>query len=104
MYNTGMCCSYCAVYYTHWTQSSFSPEGGAYSSSALKQMVTNIYFPKTDGVTFEQANATQIIGEHFKHSQELPGSGYLNCVNKMKALKTFFSIQVLVLEMSVFQR
>lgn len=39
--------------------------GGAYSSAALRQTATNIYFPKTDGVTFEQANATQIIGECF---------------------------------------
>uniref|UniRef100_A0A3Q3KAP9 Phospholipase A2-activating protein n=1 Tax=Monopterus albus TaxID=43700 RepID=A0A3Q3KAP9_MONAL len=35
--------------------------GGAYSSAALRQMTTNIYFPKTDGVTFEQANTSQII-------------------------------------------
>lgn len=39
--------------------------GGAYSSAALRQTATNIYFPKTDGVSFEQANATQITGEHF---------------------------------------
>uniref|UniRef100_A0A668SLD6 Phospholipase A2-activating protein n=2 Tax=Oreochromis aureus TaxID=47969 RepID=A0A668SLD6_OREAU len=36
--------------------------GGAYSSSALRQ-TTNIYFPKTDGVTFEQANSSQIIAK-----------------------------------------
>uniref|UniRef100_A0A8K9WZG3 Phospholipase A-2-activating protein n=1 Tax=Oncorhynchus mykiss TaxID=8022 RepID=A0A8K9WZG3_ONCMY len=35
--------------------------GGAYSSAASRQTSTNIYFPKTDGVTFEQANATQIM-------------------------------------------
>uniref|UniRef100_A0A8D3DNM3 Phospholipase A-2-activating protein n=1 Tax=Scophthalmus maximus TaxID=52904 RepID=A0A8D3DNM3_SCOMX len=35
--------------------------GGAYSSAALRQIATNIYFPKTDGVTFDQANTTQII-------------------------------------------
>uniref|UniRef100_A0AAQ5ZE53 Phospholipase A2-activating protein n=1 Tax=Amphiprion ocellaris TaxID=80972 RepID=A0AAQ5ZE53_AMPOC len=35
--------------------------GGAYSSAALRRTTTNIYFPKTDGVTFEQANASQII-------------------------------------------
>uniref|UniRef100_A0A8C7NHR0 Phospholipase A-2-activating protein n=1 Tax=Oncorhynchus mykiss TaxID=8022 RepID=A0A8C7NHR0_ONCMY len=34
---------------------------GAYSSAASRQTSTNIYFPKTDGVTFEQANATQIM-------------------------------------------
>ncbi|XP_029931915.1 phospholipase A-2-activating protein [Myripristis murdjan] len=37
--------------------------GGAYSSAALRQTSTNIYFPKTDGVTFEQANTTQIIAK-----------------------------------------
>uniref|UniRef100_A0AAX7UTB4 Phospholipase A2-activating protein n=1 Tax=Astatotilapia calliptera TaxID=8154 RepID=A0AAX7UTB4_ASTCA len=36
--------------------------GGAYSSAALRQ-TTNIYFPKTDGVTFEQANSSQIIAK-----------------------------------------
>lgn len=40
--------------------------GGAYSSAALRQTATNIYFPKTDGVTFEQANTSQIIGEYLK--------------------------------------
>lgn len=44
----------------------FFAGGGAYSSAALRQKSTNIYFPKTDGVTFEQANATQIIGEHLE--------------------------------------
>uniref|UniRef100_A0A3Q1K121 Phospholipase A2-activating protein n=1 Tax=Anabas testudineus TaxID=64144 RepID=A0A3Q1K121_ANATE len=37
--------------------------GGAYSSAALRQMATNIYFPKTDGVTFDQANTSQIIAK-----------------------------------------
>ncbi|XP_036968357.1 phospholipase A-2-activating protein [Acanthopagrus latus] len=37
--------------------------GGAYSSAALRQTATNIYFPKTDGVTFEQANSIQIISK-----------------------------------------
>uniref|UniRef100_A0A3P9M9D4 Phospholipase A2 activating protein n=1 Tax=Oryzias latipes TaxID=8090 RepID=A0A3P9M9D4_ORYLA len=37
--------------------------GGAYSSAALRQTSTNIYFPKTDGVTFDQANASQIISK-----------------------------------------
>ncbi|XP_078132332.1 phospholipase A-2-activating protein [Sander vitreus] len=37
--------------------------GGAYSSAALRQTATNIYFPKTDGVTFEQANSSQIIAK-----------------------------------------
>ncbi|XP_053485199.1 phospholipase A-2-activating protein [Ictalurus furcatus] len=37
--------------------------GSAYSSAALQKSVTNIYFPKTDGVMFEQANATQILAK-----------------------------------------
>ncbi|KAM9833462.1 phospholipase A-2-activating protein-like isoform X2 [Syngnathus typhle] len=38
--------------------------GGAYSSAgAAGQKSTNIYFPKTDGVTFEQANVSQIVGK-----------------------------------------
>ncbi|XP_036407186.1 phospholipase A-2-activating protein [Megalops cyprinoides] len=37
--------------------------GSAYSSAALQQPATNIYFPKTDAVTFEQANATQILAK-----------------------------------------
>lgn len=37
--------------------------GGAYSSAAFRQTATNIYFPKTDGVTFDQANATQIMAK-----------------------------------------
>ncbi|XP_068611928.1 phospholipase A-2-activating protein [Brachionichthys hirsutus] len=37
-----------------------SSGGGAYST-ASRRVVTNIYFPKTDGVTFEQANTAQII-------------------------------------------
>uniref|UniRef100_A0A3Q2D496 Phospholipase A2-activating protein n=1 Tax=Cyprinodon variegatus TaxID=28743 RepID=A0A3Q2D496_CYPVA len=44
--------------------SSLSNAGkGAYSSAAQRQTSTNIYFPKTDGVTFEQANAPQIIAK-----------------------------------------
>uniref|UniRef100_G3Q7X6 PFU domain-containing protein n=1 Tax=Gasterosteus aculeatus aculeatus TaxID=481459 RepID=G3Q7X6_GASAC len=37
--------------------------GGAYSSAAFRQTATNIYFPKTDGVTFEQANSSQIMAK-----------------------------------------
>uniref|UniRef100_A0A8C5I6L2 Phospholipase A2-activating protein n=1 Tax=Gouania willdenowi TaxID=441366 RepID=A0A8C5I6L2_GOUWI len=36
---------------------------GAYSSADLRQRATNSYFPKTDGVMFEQANASQIIAK-----------------------------------------
>ncbi|XP_056605454.1 phospholipase A-2-activating protein [Triplophysa dalaica] len=35
--------------------------GSAYSS--LQKVTTNIYFPSTDGVMFEQANATQILSK-----------------------------------------
>ncbi|XP_037539850.1 phospholipase A-2-activating protein [Nematolebias whitei] len=44
---------------------------GAYSSAAQKQP-TNIYFPKTDGVTFEQANASQIIAKLKELNAEAP--------------------------------
>uniref|UniRef100_A0A8C6TAU2 Phospholipase A2-activating protein n=1 Tax=Neogobius melanostomus TaxID=47308 RepID=A0A8C6TAU2_9GOBI len=37
--------------------------GGAYSSAALRPTTTNIYFPKTDGVTFEQANISLIMAK-----------------------------------------
>ncbi|KAF7706443.1 phospholipase A-2-activating protein [Silurus meridionalis] len=37
--------------------------GSAYSSAALQKSVANIYFPKTDGVIFEQANAAQITAK-----------------------------------------
>uniref|UniRef100_A0A8C2Z6W6 Phospholipase A2-activating protein n=1 Tax=Cyclopterus lumpus TaxID=8103 RepID=A0A8C2Z6W6_CYCLU len=42
---------------------SYSTGRGAYSSAALRQTATNIYFPKTDGVSFEQANSSQIIAK-----------------------------------------
>uniref|UniRef100_A0AAY5ERZ7 Phospholipase A-2-activating protein n=1 Tax=Electrophorus electricus TaxID=8005 RepID=A0AAY5ERZ7_ELEEL len=37
--------------------------GSAYSLAVLQKAATNIYFPKTDGVMFEQANATQILAK-----------------------------------------
>ncbi|XP_062372666.1 phospholipase A-2-activating protein isoform X2 [Sardina pilchardus] len=37
--------------------------GSAYSSAGNRQSRSNIYFPKTDAVTFEQANATQILAK-----------------------------------------
>ncbi|CAB1351713.1 unnamed protein product [Coregonus sp. 'balchen'] len=47
--------------------------GGAYSSAASRQTSTNIYFPKTDGVTFEQANATQIMAKLRELNSGAPG-------------------------------
>uniref|UniRef100_A0A674D7I8 Phospholipase A2-activating protein n=1 Tax=Salmo trutta TaxID=8032 RepID=A0A674D7I8_SALTR len=47
--------------------------GGAYSSAASRQTSTNIYFPKTDGVTFEQANATQIMAKLRELNGGAPG-------------------------------
>ncbi|XP_053715871.1 phospholipase A-2-activating protein [Synchiropus splendidus] len=44
---------------------------GAYSSAALRQS-TNIYFPKTDGVAFEQANTTQIFAKLKELNSEAP--------------------------------
>uniref|UniRef100_A0A8C1EK34 Phospholipase A2-activating protein n=1 Tax=Cyprinus carpio carpio TaxID=630221 RepID=A0A8C1EK34_CYPCA len=35
--------------------------GSAYSSSSLPNAKTNVFFPNTDGVMFEQANTTQIL-------------------------------------------
>nr|XP_029530441.1 phospholipase A-2-activating protein-like [Oncorhynchus nerka] len=46
---------------------------GAYSSAASRQTSTNIYFPKTDGVTFEQANATQIMAKLKELNRGAPG-------------------------------
>lgn len=40
-----------------------SPGGSAYSSSSRQKATTNIFFPNTDGVMFEQANITQILGK-----------------------------------------
>lgn len=37
--------------------------GSAYSSASRQKTTTNIYFPNIDGVMFEQANATQILGK-----------------------------------------
>lgn len=41
----------------------FSVGMSAYQSTAAK--VENIYFPKKDAVTFDQANPTQILGQCF---------------------------------------
>uniref|UniRef100_A0A674EMQ7 Phospholipase A2-activating protein n=1 Tax=Salmo trutta TaxID=8032 RepID=A0A674EMQ7_SALTR len=46
---------------------------GAYSSAASRQTSTNIYFPKTDSVTFEQANATQIMAKLKELNGGAPG-------------------------------
>lgn len=48
-----------------------SSGGSAYSSAALQNSVTNIYFPKTDGVMFEQANATQIMCKSSPQSERI---------------------------------
>ncbi|XP_048826154.1 phospholipase A-2-activating protein isoform X1 [Brienomyrus brachyistius] len=37
--------------------------GSAYSSAANQQSSPNIYFPKTDAVTFDQGNTTQILAK-----------------------------------------
>ncbi|XP_062304996.1 phospholipase A-2-activating protein [Osmerus eperlanus] len=37
--------------------------GGAYTSAARRQTAANMYFPKTDGVTFDQANSVQILAK-----------------------------------------
>ncbi|XP_046904858.1 phospholipase A-2-activating protein [Hypomesus transpacificus] len=37
--------------------------GGAYTSAARRHTAANMYFPKTDGVTFDQANSLQILAK-----------------------------------------
>ncbi|XP_066536882.1 phospholipase A-2-activating protein [Hoplias malabaricus] len=50
----------------------------AYSSAALQKSVTNIYFPKTDGVLFEQANPTQILAKLRELNVNAPEDHRLN--------------------------
>ncbi|XP_072542884.1 phospholipase A-2-activating protein [Salminus brasiliensis] len=50
----------------------------AYSSAALQKSVTNIYFPKTDGVMFEQANPTQILAKLRELNASAPEDHRLN--------------------------
>ncbi|KAK6292114.1 hypothetical protein J4Q44_G00378990 [Coregonus suidteri] len=57
---------------TAWQTPSLVSEG-AYSSTASRQTSTNIYFPKTDGVTFEQANATQKMAKLKELNSGAPG-------------------------------
>lgn len=62
--------------------------GGAYSSGALRQTTTNIYFPKTDGVTFEQANYSQIIAKLKELNSQAPQEHklteeFLECIEKL---------------------
>lgn len=56
---------YCSISDTFGTLLNFSYllyiGMGAYQSDAAK--VENIYFPKKDAVTFDQANPTQILGQ-----------------------------------------
>lgn len=51
----------CSLPPQHSHSSLTSAGGGAYSSAALQKMSTNNYFPKTDSLTFEQANTAQIF-------------------------------------------
>ncbi|CAB1452363.1 unnamed protein product [Pleuronectes platessa] len=44
----------------------------SYSSATRRQIGTNIYFPKTDGVTFEQANVIQIIDKLRELNEHAP--------------------------------
>ncbi|XP_062240271.1 phospholipase A-2-activating protein [Platichthys flesus] len=62
------------------SETTTAPVGGSdpftgresYSSAARKQIGTNIYFPKTDGVTFEQANVIQIIDKLRELNEHAP--------------------------------
>uniref|UniRef100_A0A3Q3A5C5 Phospholipase A2-activating protein n=1 Tax=Kryptolebias marmoratus TaxID=37003 RepID=A0A3Q3A5C5_KRYMA len=62
---------------------------GAYSSAAQKTP-TNIYFPKSDGVTFEQANASQIIAKLKELNAEAPQEQKLS-EDVLESLETLLS-------------
>ncbi|TRY96521.1 hypothetical protein DNTS_014704 [Danionella cerebrum] len=67
--------------------------GGAYSSSSLAKATTNIFFPNTDGVMFEQANTTQILGKLRELNSSAPADhklndAALNCLEKLLVLVT----------------
>ncbi|XP_016430986.1 phospholipase A-2-activating protein-like [Sinocyclocheilus rhinocerous] len=62
--------------------------GSAYSSSSLPKATTNIFFPSTDGVMFEQANSTQILGKLRELNNTAPADrklsdAALDCLEKL---------------------
>uniref|UniRef100_A0A8C1BYU9 Phospholipase A-2-activating protein n=1 Tax=Cyprinus carpio carpio TaxID=630221 RepID=A0A8C1BYU9_CYPCA len=67
--------------------------GSAYSSSSLPNAKTNVFFPNTDGVMFEQANTTQILGKLRELNSTAPADrklsdAALDCLEKLLLLVT----------------
>uniref|UniRef100_A0A672PW60 Phospholipase A-2-activating protein-like n=1 Tax=Sinocyclocheilus grahami TaxID=75366 RepID=A0A672PW60_SINGR len=67
--------------------------GSAYSSSSLPKATTNIFFPSTDGVMFEQANSTQILGKLRELNNTAPADrklsdAALDCLQKLLLVVT----------------
>ncbi|XP_051985714.1 phospholipase A-2-activating protein [Xyrauchen texanus] len=67
--------------------------GSSYSSASLQKATTNVYFPNTDGVMFEQANATQILGKLRELNNTAPedhklSEGALHCLEKLLLVVT----------------
>uniref|UniRef100_A0A8C1G352 Phospholipase A2-activating protein n=1 Tax=Cyprinus carpio TaxID=7962 RepID=A0A8C1G352_CYPCA len=67
--------------------------GSAYSSSSLPKAKTNVFFPNTDGVMFEQANTTQILGKLRELNSTAPADRKLSdtaldCLEKLLLLVT----------------
>ncbi|XP_016371551.1 phospholipase A-2-activating protein-like [Sinocyclocheilus rhinocerous] len=65
--------------------------GSAYSSSSAPKATTNIFFPNTDGVMFEQANTTQILGKLQELNNTAPADrklsdAALDCLEKLLLL------------------
>ncbi|MBN3306153.1 phospholipase A-2-activating protein [Amia ocellicauda] len=66
--------------------------GSAYSSNALRQTSTNIYFPKPDAVMFEQANTTAILAKLKELNSGAPGEQKLSDEALRKVEKLLLSI------------
>uniref|UniRef100_A0A672QFE6 Phospholipase A-2-activating protein n=1 Tax=Sinocyclocheilus grahami TaxID=75366 RepID=A0A672QFE6_SINGR len=65
--------------------------GSAYSSSSAPKATTNIFFPNMDGVMFEQANTTQILGKLRELNSTAPADrklsdAALDCLEKLLLL------------------
>lgn len=67
--------------------------GSAYSSPSLPKSTTNIFFPNTDGVMFEQSNTAQILGKLRELNTSAPADhklsdAALDCLEKLLNLVT----------------
>uniref|UniRef100_A0A673J5J5 Phospholipase A-2-activating protein-like n=1 Tax=Sinocyclocheilus rhinocerous TaxID=307959 RepID=A0A673J5J5_9TELE len=79
------------VDHVHKYTSQSSLGGSAYSSSSAPKATTNIFFPNTDGVMFEQANTTQILGKLQELNNTAPADrklsdAALDCLEKLLLL------------------